>query len=103
MPGIDFALVRASVPMRQVLDWIGFDPSEKSGSQWRGPCPVHGSKGPDSRSFSVNIAKHRFKCFRCNAFGNQIELWAAVKGLTIYAAAIDLCQRANLSVPWITR
>jgi hypothetical protein len=35
--------------------------------------------------------------------GNQVELWAAVHGLTFYQAAVELCQRANLPIPWITR
>jgi DNA primase len=62
---------------------------------------VHGSRSPESSSFSVNLASHRYHCFRCGSLGNQIELWAAVHHVTIYQAAIELCQRASLPVPWI--
>lgn len=89
--------------MAQVLAWLEFDPRRKSGDQWRGPCPVHSSRSPDSTSFSVNVATHRYQCFRCGCFGNQIELWSAVQGVTVYQAAIALCQRANLPIPWISR
>jgi DNA primase len=103
MPGVDFAAVRSSISMAQVLGWLDFHPHRRSGDQWRGPCPVHGSRSPDSTSFSVNLASHRYQCFRCGSFGNQVELWAAVHGLTVYQAAVELCQRANLPIPWITR
>jgi DNA primase len=103
MPGVDFEVVRSSVSMRQVLDWLGLEPSETSGNQWRGPCPLHGSSRAESRSFSVNIDFHRYQCFRCRSSGNPIEMWAAAKALSVYDAAIDLCGKANLSVPWITR
>jgi len=102
MAGVDFAAVRSSISMRQVLDWLEFEPSQRHGNQWRGPCPLHRSRSPQSRSFSVNLDLHRYQCFRCKSFGNQLDLWAAAHNLSVYAAAVDLCQRGNLPVPWIT-
>jgi DNA primase len=46
------------------------------------------------------LAKNAFRCFACGASGNQLDLWAQVQGLNLYEAAIDLCDRANVDIPW---
>ena len=51
MPGVDFDILRADVSMEQVLNQLNFDPTSRSGSQWHGPCLVHGSTSSGSRSF----------------------------------------------------
>lgn len=101
MPGVDFVAVRSKIKLGQVLDLLGFVAHERSGSQVRGACPVHGSKSSRSRSFSANLAKNQYRCFKCGSAGSQLELWAAVHGLTVYAAALDLCNRLGIEVPWI--
>ena len=78
MPGIDFHAVRSMISMAQVLELIRFVAHECSGDQLRGPCPVHGSKSQKSRSFSVNLARSAYQCFKCGSWGNQLDLWAAV-------------------------
>ncbi len=103
MPGIDFDKLRAEITMEQVLDLINFEPSSRSGSQWRGPCPVHRSTSTHSRSLSVNLSTRRYYCHKCRSKGNQIELWAELKQLPIYDAAIDLCLALGRDVPWIKR
>jgi DNA primase len=100
MPGIDYATVRQSVPMSQVLEFLAFEPVRRSGNQLRGPCPVHRSSSPQSRSFSANLAANAFRCFTSGASGNQLDLWRQVQGLTFLDAAVDLCQRVHLPVPW---
>jgi DNA primase len=103
MPGIDFNAVRSTVSMAQVLELIGFEVAARSGDQLRGPCPIHGSSSPQSTSFSVNLTKHRYQCFTCGSAGGQLELWAAVQGISVYQAALDLCERLGVDVPWIHR
>lgn len=103
MPGVDFDAVRSGVSMQKVLDWLGFEPKQRRGTQWRGTCPLHDTARAGGRSFSVNVVSGRFQCFHCHARGNQIELWAAAKGLSLFDAAVDLCQRAGLPIPWINR
>ncbi len=103
MPGVDFDVLREEITMRQVLDLLGFEPSGVSGDQLRGPCPVHGSSSDRSRSFSVNLTKGRYYCFKCNSKGNQLQLWAAVHRLSVYQAAVDLCNSIGRNVPWIHR
>jgi DNA primase len=99
MPGIDFTRLRAEITMEQVLDRLGFQPVACRGDQLRGPCPVHGSSWPRSRVFSVNLRTRRYYCHKCHSYGNQLELWAAVRGLSLYEAAWDLCQAIGHHVP----
>ena len=103
MPGIDFNKLRDEIAMEQVLNLIGFDPTSRSGDQWHGPCPIHQSSSPNSRSFSVNLNTRRYYCHKCHSKGNQIELWAEINKLPIYNAAEDLCHALGRDVPWIRR
>jgi DNA primase len=100
MPGIDFAQLRAQVRLAQVLELVGFQAVTRRGPQWRGPCPVHGSSSPQSRSLSVNLERQCWHCFRCGAGGNALDLYAAVMRRPIYEAALELCARLHLPVPW---
>jgi DNA primase len=103
VPGVDFQVVPSRVPMARVLELLGFEVRHRRGSQIHGPCPVHQSQSKRSRSFSVNIASGLCCCHKCGFAGNQIQLWAKTKGMTVYAAAIDLCKRAGVDVPWVER
>jgi len=101
MPGIHFAEVRAMASLPDVLHLIGFVPSEASGDQVRGPCPVHHSTSSSSRSFSANLRLNIYKCFKCGSSGNQLDLYATVKGLGLFDAAIALCEQLHREVPWM--
>jgi len=80
MPGIHFAEARARIALADVLDLLGFVPCESSGDQVRGPCPVHHSISPSSRSFSANLKRHIYRCFKCGSCGNQLDLYASTAG-----------------------
>ena len=103
MPSVDFQILRDEITMNEVLDQLGFQPTSRTGNQLRGPCPVHRAMSAQSRSFSVNLETARYYCHQCNSHGHPLELWSAVKQLTIYEAAIDLCQTLGKEVPWINR
>jgi len=103
MAGVDFNVLRNEIKMEQVLEQLHFERVSQSGGQLRGPCPVHGSSNPSSRTFSVNMDTSRYYCHKCKSNGNQLELWAAVHGLSIYEAAIDLCRALGRPVPRINR
>ena len=103
MAGVDFERVRFTVSMSQVLRLIGFTAKSTRGKQLRGACPLHESVSRRDRCFSVNLERNRYHCFQCGAFGNQIELWAAVRKQSVYAAAIELCEQLGMDVPWIHR
>jgi DNA primase len=99
MASIDYPLVRAAISMQSVLDLLGFVPSERRGDQLRGPCPIHHSKSPESRSFSTNLARNAFRCFSCGAASNQIDLWSLTQSLSLFDSATDLCDRLTIPVP----
>ena len=101
MPGVDFDSVRAAISIGQVLDVIGFVPLSRTGYQLRGACPLHQASQPASRTFSVNLATNRSRCFKCGAAGGQLELWAKVRNVTVYEAAVELCGKIGIDVPWV--
>ncbi len=98
-PAIDFAAIRAAIPIAQVLELLGFVPRCDRAGQQRGACPLHGSTSGTARCFSVNTQANAFHCFKCNRSGNALELWAAANRLSIYDAALDLCNRLHLALP----
>jgi putative transposase len=98
-PAIDFAAVRAAITLAAVLQLLGFKANSARGGQQRGPCPLHGSTSGTSRCFSANLDDHVFHCFKCGCRGNALDLWAKAKNMTIYDAAIDLCQRLGIPLP----
>jgi DNA primase len=99
MPGIDFALLRQQISLTQVLDLVGFTPTPRRGPQWRGPCPVHKSASPRSRSFAAHVGKNCWHGFRCGVGGNALDLYVAVAKLPVYEGALELCARLRLPVP----
>jgi putative transposase len=101
-PAIDFAAVKAAISIAQVLALLGYTPRSDYHGQQRGACPLHGSTGGAARCFSVNTNAHTFHCFKCNRSGNALDLWADANRLSIYDAAVDLCQRLNIPLPTLT-
>ena len=101
MPGIDFTELRRRLTLGQVLELLGFVPSARHDAQVRGPCPLHGSRAPRSRSFAAHLQRHCWHCFGCGAGGNALDLWAAKTKRPLYEAALDLCQRLQVDIPWL--
>jgi DNA primase len=101
MLGIDFRQARSQVRLAEVLRLLGWEPCRRWGEQARGPCPVHGSRGPRSRSFGAHLGRGVWHCFVCGAGGNVLDLWAAVTHQPLRAAVIDLYGRLGRAVPWL--
>ena len=101
MAGIDYRALRCQLRLGQVLDLLGFVPTSRAGVQVRGPCPVHGSRTPRSRSFAAHLERHCWQCFRCGAHGNALDLWRLVTQRPLYEAVVDLCRRLNVAIPWL--
>lgn len=100
---IDYVEVRRRIGIVAVLELLEWTPVAQAGVQLRGPCPIHGSSSPHSRSLSVNTAKNAFKCFGCGCHGNQLDLFALARGLPIYRAAVELCERAGVDPPRLSK
>lgn len=100
--GIDFHQLRANITMAEVLELLGFVVRERSGDQVRGACPLHEpSPSGKHRSFSANLRRHLFRCFKCGAAGNPLDLWARTSKKSIYEAALDVCARLHKEVPYL--
>jgi hypothetical protein len=78
MPAIDYRRAQTQLRLAEVLELIGYRPRSRHGPQWRGPCPLHGSRSATSRAFAAHLGKNLFHCFRCGAGGNALDLWAAL-------------------------
>jgi CHC2 zinc finger len=102
MPLVDLRQARAEIHLALVLDLLGWRDCERNGAQVRGPCPVHGSSSPRSRSFSAHLGRNIWRCFRCEASGNALELWACATRQELYPAVLELYQQLGRTVPWLT-
>src|SRR5215472_3552287 len=103
MPGVDYRAVRAAVTMQDVLTLLGWKPRSVAGPLVRGGCPVHTSTHRTSLAFSAQLRRGVWFCHSCKAGGNVIDLYAAVKLLPTFLAAVELCDRLARPVPWIDR
>jgi transposase IS116/IS110/IS902 family protein/CHC2-type zinc finger protein len=95
---IDFAHLKKQLSLARVLDQLGLTPRLRgSGPQRRCTCPLHRGDAR-GRTFSVNLDDNVFHCFdkHCGQKGDVIDLWAAVHGLSLRAAALDLLRTFGL-------
>jgi CHC2 zinc finger len=101
--GLDYARLRAMIPMRRVLSELHFHPVAYRGDQWRGACPLHtsGTSLRRDRRFSVHVGKNAFRCYCCGARGNQLDLWAAFLRQPLYPASLALCARLGMDPPFL--
>jgi DNA primase len=101
MPYIDYRQARSEVRLAVVLELLGWHGRERHGAQVRGPCPLHGSTSPRSRSFSAHLGRGIWRCFCCGAAGNALELWARIRGEELYPATVELYRRLGRTPPWL--
>jgi transposase len=98
-PKVDFAFLRQQVSMEQVLQQLGLLQTLRGrGLQRRGPCPIHAQGNDSQPTFSAHLGRGLFQCFHatCGAQGNLLDLWAAVRKLPLYEAALDLAETFQL-------
>ena len=103
MPGIDYGRLRREIRMEEVLELIGFQPVQRTGAPWYGPCPLHHGSSARSRHFSVHVELGRYPCHKCQSHGHQLELRAAYCKQPLVPASIALCQALKREVPRIYR
>lgn len=101
---IDFEHVKSQLPLERVLEHLGVLATLRgSAQQRRGPCPLHTTErrsGGRRRgcTFSVHLGENIFQCFdkQCGRKGDVIDLWAALKGVKLRDAALELVTLFNL-------
>ena len=86
---VDFKEVRARVTIEETLRFLGVDTLTRREGKLMGPCPVHGGDNP--RAFHVDTNKSLWFCFTgCQRGGNQLDLVAAVRDISVRDAALAL-------------
>lgn len=91
---IDFRLLKETISMYQVLALIGWTASQITRTGRRGPCPLHGSRSPASRSLAVTT--DGYFCHGCKANGDVLSFWSKLKGLSPLEAAHDLADEFGI-------
>jgi transposase len=97
---IDYAYLRSQITMERVLSHLGhFARLRGSGSERRGPCPLHADTDRRSRDFSVNLDKNIYQCFdpECRSKGNVLDFWKSLQKLSLHPAAKHLAQTFHLN------
>jgi transposase len=94
---VDFGHVKTQLSMERVLEHLGLTRLRGKAEQRRGPCPIHRGDGR-GRTFSVNLQADVFQCFDagCGAKGDVIDLWAALRHMSLREAALDLVETFGL-------
>jgi DNA primase len=100
---IDYPALRRQIPIERVLALIGYSATSRRGQQLRGECPFQTAEASHRGCFSVHLGNGLFRCFHCGAQGNQLDLWAQWRGLSLYHAAIDLCHHTRVDIPLLDR
>jgi transposase len=95
---LDFAHLKRQLPRARVLDHLGLSARLRgTGPQRRCACPLHRGDAR-GRTFSVNLDANAWQCFdpKCGQRGDVIDLWAALHGLPLRAAALELVHTFSL-------
>jgi DNA primase len=103
MPSIDYSAVKTLVTLDRALGILGWRPNQDDGYEWRGYCPKHALPNDHSKSFWCRPKAGWWYCHVCKRGGSVIDLYMMVHGFTVREAAIELCARAGLTVPYIAR
>jgi CHC2 zinc finger len=97
---IDYAHLRSQITMERILSHLGhLTRLRGSGSERRGPCPLHTDDRPRSRDFSVNLDKNVYQCFdpECRSKGNVLDFWKSFQKLPLHGAAKHMANTFHLS------
>jgi DNA primase len=100
MKSINYERARAMVSMLDVMRLLDMRIGVSKRTRW--PCPIHGSKKLNSRSLSISVVKKCFRCFKCDAHGNHLDLYAKVTEQELYPATLELFHKLNFDVPLLT-
>jgi DNA primase len=88
---LNFRELNLSLDVLQVVRMLRLH-GKVEGPEWRGGCPVHGSRSPKSRSLAISLELRKCFCHKagCGWQGDLIDLTAEVRNLDVLHAAQEL-------------
>lgn len=101
MPSIDYPALKSLISVPRALKLLDWRPWKSCGDTGRGGCPIH--KGQGGRFSTFTFTSVEWYCHKCKCGGSVLDLWMRVKGLPLYAAALDLCRAAGVDPPGPSR
>ena len=72
---------------------------KRTGSDWRGPCPIHGGT---NRNFAVIPKDNYYYCFVCHAKGDVFTWYRERFGLDYPSAVREVARRYGIMIPEAT-
>jgi len=99
-PLIDFKKFDTPDWMRWVVAQHWGDAKAFGRKQYRREC-VHGcppSRG--NRILAIDFRVGKFMCHGCGCAGNALTLWAFLMQLPVWYAAVDMCRKRQLPIPF---
>lgn len=88
MSFVDFAELKARVPIQDALKWLGVELKVSPNGQLRGCCPIHDGSNP--REFVVTPSKGLYFCFAGCGGGDIIKLVASHRKIGTREAAAEI-------------
>ena len=101
MPSLNFPAARKLSSVLEVLEMFGWQQTAQVGAERYGPCPVHKSTHARSDCFATNGLK--WFCHKCKAHGDALDLYAALRGLPLFEATVELLRKLGRPIPWLPR
>jgi len=80
---------------------LGIVPFCWSGLQGRCRCPFDPHKGTYRFTFAVDCRKGGWFCHGCKFGGNALTLYRAVRKISLYAAAKEMCEKKREEVRYL--
>lgn len=85
---VDFKTLKDTIPIADVLAWLGIELKPSANGQLRGPCPIH--RGSNPREFVVTPSKGLYFCFAGCGGGDIIKLVANYRKIGTREAAEEI-------------
>lgn len=90
MPYLDLPAIKREIPLKMVLDHVGWKPSATKDGEQRGRCPLHNSSNKKSRSFAVK--DEGWYCHTCKTGGDCFRLWCMFHQVSLMQAVRQMCE-----------
>lgn len=96
---IDFAALQSAITPERVLYLLRWTIHPPGYGEPHGPCVDERCSSRSSRVLSWNSSVAY--CHRCGRTWDAVGIYATARGLGNYAAAVELCLRLGMDVPYL--